>query len=64
MSYDSQYIDHRSGTNDPSDVGSASSEVVEVTISTPAMNWGWAHDGELYDWMDWHSPFPASVPSE
>jgi hypothetical protein len=22
----------------------------------PARNWAWAHGGESYDWMDWHSP--------
>jgi hypothetical protein len=56
----SQNIDHRSGTNDRSDLGSASNHVAEV----PAMNWAWAHRSDLYDWMDWHSPFPASGQSE
>ncbi|MGF6781905.1 hypothetical protein [Paraburkholderia sp. GAS334] len=67
MYYDhtnSQNIDHRSGTNDPRDVGSASNDVVEVINPTPARNWAWAHHSDLYDWMDWHSPFPASGPSE
>ena len=67
MYYDetnSQSIDHRSGTNDPSDLGSASNDVVEVINPTPARNWAWAHHSDLYDWMDCHSPFPGSGPSE
>jgi hypothetical protein len=57
-------IEHRSGTNDRSDVVPASTRVVEVINPTPTSNWAWAHHGELYDWMDWHSPFPAASPSE
>jgi hypothetical protein len=67
MYYDhtnSQNIDHRCGTNDRSDAGAASIPVVEVINPTPARNWAWAHHSDLYDWMDWHSPSPASAPTE
>jgi hypothetical protein len=66
MFYDhtnSQDIDHRSGTSDRRDVGSAANDIVEVINPTPARNWAWAHHSDSYDWMDWHSPFPATAPS-
>ena len=56
--------DHRSVPNDRSDVGSASNQVVERTNPTPARNWAWVHNADSYDWMDSHSPFPATGPSE
>ncbi|MGF6598921.1 hypothetical protein P3T23_003638 [Paraburkholderia sp. GAS448] len=67
MFYDhtnSQNIDHRRGTSDRRDVGSAPNDVVDVINPPPARNWSWAHHGDSYDWMDWHSPFPATAPSE
>lgn len=67
MFYDhtnSQNIVHRSGANDRNDLGSASNHIVEVINPTPARNWAWAHHSDSYDWMDWHSPFPATGPSE
>jgi len=67
MYYDhanSQNINHRSGTNDRSDAASASNHVVEVITHTPARNWAWAHNRDVYDWMDSHGPFPAAGPSE
>lgn len=67
MYYDhtiSQKIDHRRSTNDRSDVGSMSNDVDEVSDPGSARNWAWAHHSDLYDWMDWHSPFPASGQSE
>jgi hypothetical protein len=59
-----QNVEHRSGTDDRSGAVPASSRVVEVISPIPIRNWAWAHDGDLYDWMDWHSPFPAAGPSE
>jgi hypothetical protein len=68
MYYDhtnSQNIDHRSGGTDvQSDVGLASNHVVEMRNPTPGMNWAWAHHSDSYDWMDLHSPFPVTAPSE
>ncbi|MFL9915827.1 hypothetical protein PQR75_10610 [Paraburkholderia fungorum] len=67
MFYDetnSRNIDHRNGTNDRSDMGSASNQVLEVINPTPARNWAWAHQSDPYDWMDSHSPFPAKDTSE
>ncbi|TDY23061.1 hypothetical protein B0G81_3391 [Paraburkholderia sp. BL6665CI2N2] len=59
-----QNTDAESGTNDPNKFDSVKNPVVEATSPNSARNWAWAHSGDAYDWMDWHSPFPAATPSE
>jgi hypothetical protein len=54
-----QNIEHRTSKNHRSDVGSASNHVVDVINPTLPRNWAWVHHSDSYDWMDWHSPFPA-----
>ncbi|MDH6147666.1 hypothetical protein OKW46_001591 [Paraburkholderia sp. WSM4179] len=53
-----------SNTNDRNEAGSVSNHLVEATSIITARNWAWAHHSDSYDWMDWHSPFPAATPLE
>ena len=51
-------------TSDRSKADSLSNHVVMADDLTSPRNWAWTHRSDSYDWMDWHSPFPATSPSE
>jgi hypothetical protein len=61
---DSQNTGMGRGTNDQSSFDAVSNHVIEAISLTSARNWAWAHHSDSYDWMDWHSPFPETTPSE
>jgi len=62
-------MNHESNTSHNSDIecgsnhglifNSSSKDAGDAISRASSANWAWAQSGDSYDWMDWHSPFPA-----
>jgi hypothetical protein len=67
MNHDSNTFhnsDDECGINDDMNFDSSAKDGVDAISPGSSANWAWAQSGDSYDWMDWHSPFPAVTRSD